>query len=1045
MTVEFKEKLSLFVRRSKMLGAIKRFEKPSLEWLSNPEIFGVNRAKAHSDHVYTVSGDDLKQYINGSWKFTYAEDPAMRIADFYKTDYDIEQLGNIMVPGHIQLQGYGQLQYVNCMYPWDGIEDVLPPEVPEHSNPVGGYVKDIEIAEDLLNKRLFISFQGVESAFYLYINDQFVGYSEDSFTPSEFEITSYVHSGKNRIGVEVYQRSTGAWLEDQDFWRFSGIFRDVYIYAVPEVHVRDLFVHTNVDDAYKNATITLDVDLMVTGGCVHCKSDCSTEGCSTAAKLDSKKKVEDCKVDIILTDAEGIDVISRKNMTPEEAFNSEYFVENANLWSAEIPYLYTMNIVLHRDGAEIETVTQKVGIRRFEMKDKVMLINGKRIELNGVNRHEFNCIRGRYVSEEDMLWDIKFCKKHNINAVRTCHYPNNSKWYELCDEYGIYLIDEANLETHGTWMWDNPPKPIPKDLPEWCNIVLDRANSMVQRDKNHPSVIIWSCGNESNGGINIFMMSELMRKLDSSRLVHYEGVFHDRRYNATSDMESRMYAKPHEIEEYLSNNPEKPYISCEYSHAMGNSCGNINKYQALMDKYEMYQGGFIWDFIDQFILKKNEFGESVAAYGGDFGDRPNDGNFSGDGIVFYDRTATPKMQEVKFVYQQIQLFPDFGGVRVKNRRLFKDTSDLVLKVSLLKNGCSCFNTSLEVNVPAGEEVYCQVDMPLTAEDGEYIVQASMVLKEATAYAEAGYEIAIGRSEAKKYNSKPVDYVDGELKVIEAHSNVGVHGAGFSALFSKVEGSLISLKYDGVEYIERKPMPCYYRASTDNDRGCGYMFESGIWQYVGKWQRMKNMQVEKHEHWVTVTFEYELPGFSGGPIVTVEYMVYVDGTIEVKASYPGIDNAPEPPLFGMEFTFKHNQNKFKYYGLGPDENYIDRCDGAMFGIYESDAKRNLTRYVYPTACGNRTEVRWLEVGNEQGKLRFEAIDMPFQFTVLPYNESQLEEARHMEELPKSYYTFVKLMSKQMGVGGDDSWGAPVHKEYRIPGNEPYTVRFKMLRG
>ncbi len=1028
-----------------MEQTIKRFKKPSLQWLSNPEVFAVNRAKAHSDHAYTVAGDDLRQYINGSWKFTYTEDPTERIVDFYKTDYDIEKLGDIMVPGHIQLQGYGQLQYVNCMYPWDGMEDVLPPDVPEHSNPVGGYVKDIDIAEELMDKRLFISFQGVESAFYLYINDQFVGYSEDSFTPSEFEITSYVHSGKNRIGVEVYQRSTGAWLEDQDFWRFSGIFRDVYIYAVPKVHVRDLFVHTDVDDEYKNATITLDVDLMVTGGCVHCDSDCSTGQCSTAAKMNTKKLVDSCKVDVILTDAQGVQVICKQDMSPEEAFNGKYVVEDANLWSAEIPYLYTLNIVLKDGDGEIETVTQRVGIRRFEMKDKLMLINGKRIELNGVNRHEFNCVRGRYVSDEDMLWDIKFMKKHNINAVRTCHYPNNSKWYELCDEYGIYVIDEANLETHGTWMMDNPPKPIPKDLPEWCNIVLDRANSMVQRDKNHPSIIIWSCGNESNGGINIFMMSELMRKLDSSRLVHYEGVFHDRRYNGTSDMESRMYAKPHEIEEYLSNNPEKPYISCEYSHAMGNSCGNISKYQALHDKYQMYQGGFIWDYIDQFVMRKNEYGENVASYGGDFGDRPNDGNFSGNGIVFCNRTATPKMQEVKFVYEQIQLFPDFGGVRIKNRRLFKGTDDLLLKVHFLKDGVSCFEETMAVDVPAGKEVYYAIDMPSTFDAGEYVVQAYMVLREDTPYAEAGYEMAWGRSETKLVQASSESTTPGELKVIDAHSNIGVHGEGFSALFSKVEGSLISLKYDGVEYIDRKPMPCYYRASTDNDRGAGYMFESGVWHQAGKWQRMKNLRVEKDSCMAKFIYEYELPGSLKGNVTTVEYTVHPDGSIDVRADYPGIDGAPELPLFGMEFTFKASQDKFRYYGLGPDENYIDRCEGAMYGVYDNDAKSNMTHYVYPTACGNRTGVRWLEVGDNQGKIRFEATDAPFQCTVLPYNEAQLEEARHMEELPKSYYTFVKIMANQMGVGGDDSWGAPVHQEYRMAGDQSYTVAFRVRKG
>lgn len=1023
-----------------MADSVRRFTKPSLEWLSNPEIFGVNRIKAHSDHTYFLEGKSPKQSLNGTWKFTYSENVNTRIADFYRKDFKIESLSDIIVPGHIQLQGYGQIQYVNCMYPWDGLEDILPPEIPEENNPVGGYVRDFVIDEELKDKRLFISFQGVETAFYLYINDKFVGYSEDSFTPAEFEITSYVSEGVNRIGVEVFQRSTGAWLEDQDFWRFSGIFRDVYLYAVPDIHIRDIFVHTNVSDDYASANITIDADLLVSGGCVHCKSSCDAGGCSAEAKVSTRERVESSRVDIILEDMSGNVVVDRKDMSPAEAFDGVYDVPSPKLWSAEVPYLYTLTIAIKEDGIELEKVVQKVGIRRFEIKDKLMLINGKRIEFNGVNRHEFSPYKGRAITEEEMLWDIKFLKQNNINAVRTCHYPDNTRWYELCDEYGIYLIDETNMETHGTWCGENVKKIIPKDLPEWCNIVIDRANSMVQRDKNHPSIVIWSCGNESFGGINIFMMSEHMRKLDNSRIVHYEGVFFDRRYNNTSDVESRMYAKPWDIEEYLNNNPEKPFISCEYSHAMGNSCGNISEYQDLLDKYPMYQGGFIWDYIDQFIFKEDIHGKTLTGYGGDFGDRPNDNNFSGDGIVFCDRTPSPKMQEVKFIYQQLNLYPDFGGVRIKNRRLFKGTDDVSLKVQLLRDGHVCFETVLDVDIPAGEEKYIDINIPMPAVDGEFIVQAYMILKEDCKYAKAGHVVASGRGEPRKTEAEPVAYAGGELKVVRGHSNVGVHGDGFVALFSSLEGSLISLKYDGDEFIERKPMPCYYRAATDNDRGCGFMYESGIWQHIGKWQRKKSMQVEEVDSAVKVTYIYELPKPYESYEVMVVYMVNADGSIVVEATYPGIDNAPELPLFGMEFVLRANQNKFKYYGLGPMENYNDRCKGAMYGIYSGDADENLTPYGLPQACGNRTGVRWLSVGDGDKNLEFKAVDNPFECTVLPYNETQLEEARHMVELPDSYYTFVKIMAGQMGVGGDDSWGAKVHDMYRIPADKQITLNF-----
>lgn len=529
----------------------------------------------------------LRHDLNGNWKFSYSVNPDNRPENFYQVDFNCAGWGDITVPGHIQLQGYGKPQYVNTMYPWDGLNEIRPPEIPQDHNPVGSYVKMFTVPENMTNKPVYISFQGVESAFYVWLNGKFVGYSEDSFTPAEFDLTPFLTEGENKLAVEVYQRSTGSWLEDQDFWRFSGIFRDVYLYTVPEIHVYDADVRAELNDAFTQGTLKVDLKLL--------------SGDSSPSKIVTE-----------LYDREGSLVSTRTIDTGDGKWSVTMDVENPKLWSAERPNLYKLYIqVFNEKGSLVEVIPQKVGFRRFELIDKIMHLNGERIVFKGVNRHEFNCRTGRAITKEDMLWDIKTLKQHNINAVRTSHYPNQSYWYDLCDEYGVYVIDEMNLETHGSWQKMGAVEPswnIPGNKPEWENIVMDRAVSMVERDKNHPSILIWSCGNESYAGEVILNVSKYFKKVDPSRLVHYEGVFHAREYNDTSDMESRMYAKPADIEEYLNAKPQKPYISCEYMHAMGNSLGGMYKYTDLEKKYPMYQGGFIWDYIDQSLIKKDRYG-----------------------------------------------------------------------------------------------------------------------------------------------------------------------------------------------------------------------------------------------------------------------------------------------------------------------------------------------------------------------------------------------------------------------------------------------------
>ena len=999
---------------------------PRLTWLEDPEVFAVNRKEAHSDHVYyenteeMVLGADmpLRQSLNGTWYFSYAKNPTVRVKDFYKKDFDCRMFDSIEVPGHIQTQGYDRCQYINTMYPWDGTEYLRPPMVSKEYNPVGSYVKYFVLEKNLQDKPVFVSFQGVETAFYVWLNGVFIGYSEDSFTPAEFELTPYLQDGENKLAVEVYKRSSASWLEDQDFWRFSGIFRDVYLYAVPKTHIEDLSVKSTLDNSYKNGKLYLK--LKISGH-------------------------TDCAVKAVLLNAEE-KIVFEKNIKGNSICEISGEVENVHAWSAEDPYLYQLYLYVEdQKGNLIEAVPELVGFRTFEMIDKVMHINGKRIVFKGVNRHEFNVRRGRSIKKEDMLWDIEFMKQHNINAVRTSHYPNESLWYRLCDIYGIYLIDETNLESHGSWQKMGECEPswnVPGSRPEWKEAVLDRAKSMFERDKNHPSILIWSCGNESYAGTCIETMSDYFHETDDTRLVHYEGVFWNREFDHISDMESRMYAKPAEIEAFLSNDPKKPYISCEYMHAMGNSCGGMKLYTDLESKYELYQGGFIWDYIDQSMLRKNEQGEEVFAYGGDYDDRATDYEFCTNGIVYADRKISPKAQEVKQLYANVKLTPDENGVLIKNENLFISTEAYTLVYRMMLDGYPVFESMRNVVVQAQEEQYVKLDYPNIDEPGEYTYEVAMELTEDTIWADAGHEICFGQF-VKKVTEEE-EQTTKKMQVIYGDVNIGVKGEGFLAMFSKSEGGLASLQYDGTEYITRAPKTSYWRACTDNDRGAKQGFDRSMWLTAGLYQKVIDVKVEELEEQVRITFEYELPTIPKA-YSTISYVMSGDGVVHVHLLYKGTEGLPEIPAFGMDFKLKERYHNFEYYGYGPEENYVDRMEGARLGIFEGTAKENLSNYLIPQECGNRVGTRWLKVTDEYGRgLQFTCEEIPFESSVLPYSAYELENALHQEELPKIHYTWVRILAKQMGVGGDDSWGAPVHEQYRIPSDKNLEIAFHVSK-
>ncbi len=1004
--------------------------------VKNPQYFAEGKLPAHSDHVCYASREQaeagtgsLRYSLDGIWKFHYARNYGQVIPGFEKEGYDCRPWEDIRVPAHIQMEGYGIPRYVNTQYPWDGCEEIWADEIPSEFNPTASYVKYFTLPQEFIGNQVCISFQGAESGMAIWLNGQFVGYSEDSFTPAEFDLTPYLKEGENKLAVNVFQWTSGSWCEDQDFYRFSGLFRSVYLYMVPKAHVWDIKTEPAVMEDLLNADLKLRI---------------KTQG--------------EGKLCIKVFDKDGTALEDMAEFHPQGApLELSYHIGGPQLWSAETPYLYEMELsVFDSAGNLTEFIPQKVGFRRFEIKDGLMCLNGKRIVFKGVNRHEFSSKTGRVVSEEELVKDLVTMKRNNINAIRTCHYPDDSRIYQLCDEYGFYLIAENNMESHGSWDpvsrgEAGPEIVVPGDREEWLAAMLDRVDSCYERDKNHPSILIWSCGNESYGGKVIYEMSRRFKELDPYRLVHYEGIFHDRRYNGTSDMESQMYPSVAAIQEFLAQHRDKPFICCEYTHAMGNSCGAMHKYTDLADTEPLYQGGFIWDYIDQSIEKKDRYGNTFQAYGGDFKERPTDYSFSGNGIVYGgERDESPKMQDVKYNYQNISVTFGTGTFTVANKNLFVNTDEFQCVAQLLKDGITIEEIKLETAVPPLESA--QYKMPFQGQvekpDGEYAVTVSFLLKEDTLWAKAGYEVAFGQKIFKKpfvwpKSSKP-------LRVIHGRMNIGVKGDGFEALFSKLNGGLVSYRYAGVEMIEKIPMPNFWRAPVDNDLGNNGPARYAQWKIASMYVSHKEldgkaglfssapMKVEETGNTVTVSFRYYMPT-TPCSFCDVAYTVYGDGAVETALTYDPVEGLGDMPEFGMLFKLNADYDHVAWYGLGPAETYADRKEGAKLGVYHNKVKDNLAKYLVPQECGNKMGVRYAQVTDARGRGMLFAGD-EINFSALPFTPHEMENAMHSYELPNVHYTVVRAAKAQLGVGGDDSWGAPVHPEYHIPVEGRMEFRF-----
>lgn len=1005
--------------------------------LKDPTIYEQNRLPHHADFTAYASAAEaekkessLRMSLNGIWKFAYAINPESALPGFEQPDVNCHNWEEIRVPAHIQMEGYGVPQYANVQFPWEGWQELKDGELPEDYNPVASYVKYFKLPAGWKGEKVCISFQGVESAFALWLNGAYVGYAEDSFDPSEFDLTPYLVDGENKLAVQVYKWCSGSWCEDQDFFRFSGIYRDVYLYLVPRASIFDFKADPAVDDSYTKGALTVTV-----------KGE--GEGTVTAQLRGFGLALEQ----------KAVLASEVKLLFPEQ---------EVALWSAEVPNLYTLTLTVSDAGGEVtQVICQKIGFRRFEMIDHIMCINGKRIVIKGANRHEFSSTKGRAIGYEEALTDVITMKQNNINAIRTCHYPDGAALYELCDEYGLYMMAETNLESHGTWdeiVRGVKPESeaVPGDKAEWEPVLLDRVRANYERNKNHPSVIIWSCGNESHGGSVIYHMSEEFRRLDPSRLVHYEGIVRDRRYNDTSDMESQMYTSAAEVEAFLQKDRSKPFLLCEYAHAMGNSCGAMHKYTDLSDREPLYQGGFIWDYIDQSLDKKDRYGKVFQAYGGDFGDRPSDYNFSGNGIVYGgDRSPSPKMQEVKFNYQNISVDVSPRKLTIKNKNLFVNTDAYDCVICLARDGHPvCEKTESYCVAPLSEGTF-EIPTELATEPGEYTITVSFLLKEDTKWAKKGHEVAFGQS---------VYWVDGKeeshagkMRVIHGNFDIGVIGDDFRVLFSRLEGGMVSYQYGGKEYIEMIPRPNFWRAPTDNDRGNLMPFRYAQWKVASMYLTTKHtdfdgnsgFDMEEREDCVSLTFHYDLPTTPAAKCA-LKHTVFGDGTVRTTLTYDPVAELGDMPEFGVMFKINADYKNVEWYGNGPAETYADRKHGAKLGIYKNGTKLgiyrnraddNMAAYLVPQECGNKTDVRWAKVTDDRGRGLFFSGER-MNFSALPYTPHELENAAHPFELPEVHYTVIRASSAQMGVAGDDSWGAKTHPEYLLDVSKKMEFSFDM---
>jgi beta-galactosidase len=1029
-------------------------EKNPRDW-ENPEVFQINREAPHATMISFPDEQSALEAVSknspdfisldGIWKFNYANSPDQRPFWFFKDDYDTRDWKDIEVPSNWQMKGYDVPIYVNITYPFK----MNPPNIPHDWNPVGSYKRTFKVPSGWREKEVYLQFGAVSSAFYLWINEQLVGYSEDSKVPAEFNITKYLRDGRNNVAVEVYRWSDGSYLEDQDFWRLSGIQRSVFLHARPKTYINDFFAEGDLENNYNDGRLKLDVSL---------KNVEADEGSFLveASLFNASKKLFAESKDVKLSG--GIGSVKFTGSLP-----------GINKWSAEKPNLYSLVLCLKdKDGKPLEYLSSRIGFRKVEIVKSQLLVNGVAIRIKGTNMHEHDDVNGHVVDEATILKDIRVMKSNNINSVRTSHYPQQELWYQMCDKYGLYLIDEADIESHGIGY----EKDITlADKPEWAAAHLDRMKRMVERDKNHPSVIIWSMGNEAGDGHNFLKGYKWIKGRDATRPVQYERA--EDQTNTTerhTDIWCPMYPKIEYLEAYAKDEKnDRPLIMCEYAHAMGNSTGNFQDYWDVIEKYPKLQGGLIWDWVDQGLLRTSQDGEKYWTYGGDYGEEgvPSDGNFNINGLVWPDRTPHPGLAEVNKVYQYIGFEPvnlAEGIINFRNKYDFTNLSEFNFEWEVVSDG---------IAIQSGK-----ISAPDVRPKNVRLV--SLLLNKIIPASGTEYFLNIRAVRSDEWNSVPEDHVyasaqfklPAELKPLPAKqeglellqtksagSSLEVSGSNMKIVFDPGSGRMESYNFKGRELIRKSPEPDFWRPPTDNDYGYDMDKKLGVWKKAGERTKVTKASITQPDLGkVVVSFSYDIPGTDGTKIAgyASTYTIYSSGDVIVKNQFSKVtDDIPEIPRMGMQMQIPEDFTNLKWYGRGPHENYSDRKTSAYIGVYESTVADQYVPYIRPQENGYKTDTRWLTLTDDSGNGIMITGDPVVCFAALNNIHDDFESPGKLSQYRKDAKTanthttdvrprdFVNLNIDlgQMGVGGDDSWGAMIHPKYRLL-EKKYEYSFRM---
>ena len=1015
------------------------------DW-ENPAVIGLNKQPPHATLMpyqsiedelsFDKTKSDFFMLLNGDWKFHWTGKSEDRPTDFYLTDFDDSDWDEIIVPSNCQLKGYGIPIYTNIRYPFP----CEPPYI-KRNNPVGSYRTTFTIPDHWKDWQVFIHFDGVQSAFYIWLNGQRIGYSQGSMTPAEFDLTPFLIPGENLLAVQVFRWSDGSYLEDQDFWRLSGIYRDVYLMSTPKLHIRDFFVATDLDENYQDAVMSLLVSIR------NYDTQISDKGSLKITLLDN---------DNLEIFSELIEITQPLNYQQELTLNIQKQVLQPLLWSAEHPNLYTLTLELLNENDDVtEVISCRTGFRKIEIVNGQFLVNGVAIDMKGTNRHEIHPENGRVMSRELMTKDIFLMKQHNINAVRTSHYPNNPLWYELCDIYGIYVWDEANIEAHGL----QRGSVLAKD-PAWKEAFLDRGKRMVERDKNHPSIIVWSLGNETGHGSNHEALATMIRDRDPSRPIHYDDHenkwMEGKRRPSYYDIISDMYASPENMIYFHENYPDRPIILCEYVHAMGNSVGGIKDYWDVINAYPRMQGAFVWDWVDQGLTKYTEEGEKYWAYGGDFGDEPNDGNFCINGLVYPDRTTKPATIEVKKVYQYIDFEPvDLlrGQIQLINRYNFTDLNYFNASWKLSSEGVVLQEGKLDLPTLAPKDT-ASLNIPYQQPEPEpgksCYLDLEVRLPEDKPWAKKGHIVAWEQFHVPFHNPTPeyISHPEIPLNLTETKDELIITGQNLEVRFNRETGFLSTWRIERKNLLISGPKLNFWRPPTDNDyrdrNGYRKWKSAGLDSLIHKLIKLDFSQPE--EHTVNLTARYELINKRAEVIIEaqIDYRIHCSGEITLDCSIHPTEKVENFAKIGFQMSIPSEYENIRWFGKGPHETYIDRQSSGRTDIYKMTVDELWENYIFPQENGNRSNTQWVEINNNDScGLRFEC-DSLFNFSAYRYTDENITTARHTYDLKKENDITINIDHAQNGLG-TASCGPGYRDKYILYASDRYFVfRMKPLK-